>query len=57
MRLGVTALVLLNDKGAKFAKQGTQFWVVEPEIGLVGSKNVASILGGAFIALLPANFS
>lgn len=53
--VGVTALVLLNDKGAKFAKQGTQFWVVEPEIGLVGSKNVASILGGAFIALLPAN--
>lgn len=52
-KVGVTALVLLNDTGAKFAKQGTQFWVVEPEIGLVGSKNVASLLGGAFIALLP----
>jgi len=52
---GVTALVLLNDIGAKFAKQGVSFWVVEPEIGLVGSKNVASLLEGAFIALLPSD--
>ncbi len=52
--VGVTALVLLNDLGAKYAKQGTQFWVVEPEIGLVGSKNVASLLNGAFIGVLPS---
>ena len=54
-KIGVTALVLLNDIGTKFAKQGTSFWVVEPEIGLVGSKNVASLLQGPFIALLPSN--
>ena len=54
-KVGVTAFVLLNDIGAKFAQQGTVFWVVEPEIGLVGSKNVASLLDGAFIALLPSN--
>ena len=53
--IGVTALVLLNDMGAKFAKQGTTFWIVEPEIGLVGSKNVASLLEGAFITLLPSD--
>lgn len=53
--LGVTALVLLNDIGTQFAKQGASFWVVEPEIGLVGSKNVASLLEGAFIALLPGD--
>lgn len=52
-KVGVTALILLNDIGAKFAKQGTQFWVEEPEVGLVGSKNVSSLLSGAFIALLP----
>jgi len=55
--IGVTALVLFNDIGAKYAKQGASFWVVEPEIGLVGSKNVASILEGAFIALLPSDKS
>lgn len=54
---GVTALVLLNDIGAKFARQGSKFWVVEPEIGLVGSKNVASLLDGAFIALLPSDIA
>ncbi len=51
--IGVTALVLLNDRGTKYAKQGSQFWLVEPAIGLVGSKNVAHLLEGAFIALLP----
>ncbi len=52
--VGVTALVLLSDLGAKYAKQGTQFWTVEPEIGLVGAKNVSSLLEGAFIGLLPS---
>lgn len=52
--VGVTALVLLNDHGVQYAKQGAKFWKVEPEIGLVGSKNVAAILDGAFIGLLPA---
>ncbi|NQY86702.1 MAG: MCE family protein [Colwellia sp.] len=51
--IGVIALVLLNDVGAKYAKQGSKFWLVEPTIGLVGSKNVAHLLAGAFIALLP----
>lgn len=51
--IGVTAFVLLNDVGAKYAKQGSKFWLVEPTIGLVGSKHVTHLLDGAFIALLP----
>ena len=51
--IGVTALVLLNDVGAKYAKQNSKFWLVEPVIGLVGSKDVAHLLEGAFIALIP----
>lgn len=51
--VGVDALLLLNDVGAKFAKQGTQFWLVEPEIGLVGSKNISSLFDGAYVGLLP----
>lgn len=53
-KVGVTALVLLNDLGSQFARQGTKFWKVEPQIGLVGSKNVAALLDGAFIGLLPS---
>ncbi|MBL0710148.1 MAG: MCE family protein [Colwellia sp.] len=52
-KAGVTALVLLNDIGAQYAKEGSKFWLVEPEIGLVGSKNVTSLFTGAFISLLP----
>jgi len=54
-KTGATALVLLNDLGVKYAKAGSQFWKVEPEIGLVGSKNVSALLDGAFITLLPSN--
>ncbi len=54
-KVGVTALVLLNDIGARHAKSGSKFWLVEPELGLVGSKNLASILSGAYIGLLANN--
>jgi paraquat-inducible protein B len=56
--IGVTALVLLNDVGAKYAKQQSKFWLVEPTIGLVGTKEVAHLLDGSFITVLPdANLS
>jgi len=54
-KVGVTALVLLNDLGSQFARQGTKFWKIEPQIGLVGSKNVSALLDGAFIGLLPSH--
>lgn len=54
-KVGVTALVLLNDLGSQHARQGSKFWKVEPQIGLVGSKNVAALLDGAFIGLLPTH--
>ncbi|TMM45650.1 PqiB family protein [Colwellia ponticola] len=54
-KVGVTALVLLNDLGSQFARQGTKFWKIEPQIGLVGSKNVAALLDGVFIGLLPSH--
>ncbi len=54
-KIGVTALVLLNDLGSQFARQGTKFWKIEPQIGLVGSKNIAALLDGAFIGLLPSH--
>jgi paraquat-inducible protein B len=53
-KVGVTAFILLNDRGTSYASKGTKFWKVEPQIGLVGSKNVGSLLDGAFITLLPS---
>ncbi|PKI15838.1 PqiB family protein [Colwellia sp. 12G3] len=54
-KVGVTALVLLNDLGSQYARQGTKFWKIEPQIGLVGSKNIVDLLTGAFIGLLPSH--
>jgi paraquat-inducible protein B len=54
-KVGVTALVLLNDLGSQFARQGTKFWKIEPQIGLVGSKNIVDLFTGAFIGLLPSH--
>ena len=56
-QIGVTALILLKDEGVRFARKGTRFWVVEPEFGLVGTTNVASIFEGAFITLLPSDIN
>ncbi len=53
--IGVTALILLNDEASKYATQGTKFWKVEPQIGLVGTKNISALLDGAFIGLLPSH--
>ncbi|MEW6994015.1 MlaD family protein [Colwelliaceae bacterium MEBiC 14330] len=54
-KVGVTALILLNEAGSQYATRGTKFWKIVPEIGLVGSKNVSSLLEGAFIGLLPSH--
>jgi paraquat-inducible protein B len=52
---GVTALVLLNEKGQKLAVQGSKFWFAETEIGLVGAKNITDILDGGFIDVIPGD--
>ncbi len=50
---GLTAVAYLNDIGRKFAIQGSKFWFEQPEIGLVGTKNLGAILAGGFVAVLP----
>lgn len=52
---GVRIIAFLNDAGKRFATKGTKFWLTQPELGLVGSKNVSSILEGGFIQVLPSS--
>ena len=54
---GATVFAFLNDNGSKFALSDTQFWFAEPEIGLVGSKNISGILDGGFISIIPGQGS
>lgn len=51
---GATVFAYLNHSGRKFAVAGTKFWFAEPEVGLVGSKNVEALITGGFIDTLPA---
>ena len=46
----VDALILLNKKGKQLAVPGSKFWFAQSELGLVGSKNITSIIEGGFIA-------
>ncbi|WP_448213975.1 MlaD family protein [Colwellia sp. MEBiC06753] len=52
---GVTAIILLNEQGKKFAVAGSKFWLATPELGLVGSQNLGAILDGGVVAVLPGN--
>ena len=52
---GVNLLILLNDQGAKLAVKGSKFWFAQTEIGLVGTKNISSVIDGGFIASMQGN--
>ncbi|MFD2165663.1 MlaD family protein [Thalassotalea euphylliae] len=52
---GAQAIAYLKDTGRGFAVEGTKFWLTEPELGLVGSRNVGAILGGGYISVLPGS--
>lgn len=55
--VGVTALILLNDVGAQYALAGTKFWLIQPQIGLVGTKNVSALIAGSAIGMMPSKHS
>jgi len=52
---GLTAVAYLNDNGRKFAAEGSKFWLAQPQLGLVGSKNLGALLDGSSIHVLPGN--
>ena len=52
---GVQAIAYLNDNARSFAVRDTKFWFAQAELGLVGSKNLASTLEGGFIRILPGS--
>lgn len=52
---GATAYALLNDKGKKFAREGSQFWLANTAINLSGENDVNAILEGYYISVLPGD--
>ena len=53
---GAKAVAFLNDNGKKFAVEGTQFWLVQPKVGLVGFKDLDALIE-PFVVALPGKGS
>ncbi|WNC74141.1 MlaD family protein [Thalassotalea psychrophila] len=51
---GVTVVAYLNDLGKRFAVTDTQFWLARSEFGLVGNKDISTLVTGGFIGILPS---
>ena len=49
----VTAHILLDQRAERILRQGTKFWISEPEISLDGIKNLGTLLSGPFITFEP----
>ncbi|MBT5230644.1 MAG: MCE family protein [Methylococcales bacterium] len=50
---GVELSILLFTEASRFAKQGAQFWVVMPQIGLASTENIGALVSGNFLAAAP----
>jgi len=49
----VEVRVRLNKNAAALAREGTQFWIVHPEIGLSGVSGLETLVTGAYLAIQP----
>ncbi len=52
-RTGVQVTASIQSQYRSLLRDGTQFWLVEPEIGLAGTKNLETVLSGTYITLRP----
>ncbi len=51
----ITVQALMYEKSRSLVRQESKFWVVQPEIGLVRTANVETLVSGRYIALKPGN--
>ncbi|MBD2859769.1 MCE family protein [Spongiibacter sp. KMU-158] len=50
---GVAVSALLNPSARELAKEGSKFWLVTPQLGLVGSRNLETLVTGSYIGVEP----
>lgn len=51
----IAATILLNPRAEKILREGTTFWLVEPEFSLEGVKNLDTLLSGSYISFKMAD--
>lgn len=52
---GVTVLLRLDKSAAGLARQGSEFWVVHPEIGFGGVRGLDTLVSGVRLNVMPGN--
>lgn len=52
---GVLARARLRPEAKHLAREGSQFWVVGPELGLAGTRNLDTLIRGRYIDLRPGD--
>lgn len=50
---GVTLRAQLLGAAGRFANKGSQFWIVKPQLGLVKTTNLDTLIGGRYISVEP----
>ncbi|MEE4243405.1 MAG: MlaD family protein, partial [Desulfopila sp.] len=53
----VTAHIMLDPRAERILRQGTQFWLVSPEISLEKVENLDVLLSGSYITFIPGEGS
>ncbi|GAB3370952.1 MlaD family protein [Spongiibacter taiwanensis] len=54
---GVIVKAHLVPSAKALAKEGSQFWVVKPQLGLVGTRNLETLVTGSYISVRPGEGS
>ncbi|MCY1350424.1 hypothetical protein D9M69_366550 [compost metagenome] len=52
---GVLLNVRITEGGERIARAGTQFWVVKPELGLLRTANLETLISGQYLQVRPAD--
>ncbi|MBW1734413.1 MAG: MCE family protein [Deltaproteobacteria bacterium] len=50
---GIRVSASIKKEHRSLLREGTQFWLVEPSLGLAGAKNLETIVSGTYITLRP----
>tara|TARA_R110001599_G_scaffold60003_4_gene166722 strand:+ start:17465 stop:19786 length:2322 start_codon:yes stop_codon:yes gene_type:complete len=50
---GVKVSARLTPSAKALARSGTQFWVVKPQLGLIGTRNLETLVTGSYISVRP----
>ncbi len=49
----IEASALLDETATEFAREGAQFWLVGPSLGLLKTEHLETLVSGKFIAMMP----